>query len=170
MVMGKTIIEANVTMRGDLSKINIGTYCIVCENSVLKPSDQIADSNSCFVPIGIGDYVVIGRSCVIRASQIGSYVYIGEGSVIGSRCILESCSLLEPQTVLASGTVVPPFCVFGGNPGKKVGQLAPSFQLIMENHCKTYYFKFMSDKRAKEYESTRKKAESQAPEEDVKAE
>ena len=60
------------------------------------------------MPIGIGDYVVIGRSCVIRASQIGSYVYIGEGSVIGSRCILESCSLLEPQTVLAPGTVVPP--------------------------------------------------------------
>lgn len=152
MVLGKTIIEPNVTMRGDIAKINIGSYCIVCENSVLKPADQIADTNQPFAPLQIGDHTVVGRSCTIRANSIGSYCYISENCVVGQRCIVESCTMLEPNTVLAPGTAVPPFCVYGGNPGRKVGTLSPSFKYQMEDHTKTYYKKFLSERRVREFQ------------------
>ena len=79
MVMGKTIIEGSVTMRGDLSKVNIGSYCvnirtdvkcflfeIVCENSVLKPSGQISDSTSNYFKApslqeGVSDTLRVGK-------------------------------------------------------------------------------------------------------------
>jgi len=165
MVSGKTIIEPNVTVRADIQRINIGSYCIVCENAVLKPSDNMSEnSNAMFVPLVIGDCVVIGRSSVVRASQVGSYSYISENCVVDSRCVIESCTMLEPNTVLASGTVVPPFCVFGGNPGKCVGKLPPSFRYQIENHCKDFYQKFVSERQFRDLQEQNKKDVVNIPE------
>jgi hypothetical protein len=35
----------------------------------------------------------------------------------GRRCILKDCCAIADNTVLAPETVVPPFTLFGGNPG-----------------------------------------------------
>ena len=115
-VTGKSIIEHNTTMRGDLAKIKIGYYVVIGEGTVLKPAEKFGDQLS-FIDMTIGDYTVIGRHCVIRAWQIGCCCWIGEGSVINNKCVVEDCGMVLENTVLAPGTVVPPYTVFAGNPG-----------------------------------------------------
>jgi len=151
-VSGRTTIEKSTTTRGDLDKITIGKNCVIAEGAVLRPSDQLAnddrkDQNNAqelklgikFVEMKIGDFVVIGKSSVVRAAKIGSYVYVGDSCIIQQRCMLDSCSMLLPNTILAQGTVVPPFMVYGGVPGRCVGRLPPSFQQKMEEMCREFH-------------------------------
>ena len=60
-----------------------------------------------YLPIKLGDYVTIGKGSVVKASQIGSCVEIGEGCVIGDRAIIKSCVRAQPTLVEMHGSV---FC------------------------------------------------------------
>mmetsp|Transcript_26140 Transcript_26140/g.22894 ORF Transcript_26140/g.22894 Transcript_26140/m.22894 type:complete len:261 (-) Transcript_26140:90-872(-) len=146
-VTGKSIIEHNTTMRGDLAKIKIGYYVVIGEGTVLKPAEKFGDQLS-FIDMTIGDYTVIGRHCVIRAWQIGCCCWIGEGSVINNKCVVEDCGMVLENTVLAPGTVVPPYTVFAGNPGRCIGRLPPTFDMIMNEHTHAFYAAFKPEKSA----------------------
>merc|ERR1712048_461262 len=86
------------------------------------------------------------KHCVIRAWQIGCCCWIGEGSVINNKCVVEDCGMVLENTVLAPGTVVPPYTVFGGNPGRCVGRLPPTFDMIMNEHTHAFYAAFKPEK------------------------
>eukprot|EP00485_Elphidium_margaritaceum_P008374 CAMPEP_0202690830 /NCGR_PEP_ID=MMETSP1385-20130828/5720_1 /ASSEMBLY_ACC=CAM_ASM_000861 /TAXON_ID=933848 /ORGANISM="Elphidium margaritaceum" /LENGTH=278 /DNA_ID=CAMNT_0049346143 /DNA_START=23 /DNA_END=859 /DNA_ORIENTATION=+ len=147
-VTGKSIIEHNTTMRGDLAKIKIGYYVVIGEGTTLKPAEKFGDELS-FIEMTIGDYTVIGRHCVIRAWQIGCCCWIGEGSVINNKCVVEDCGMVLENTVLAPATVVPPYTVFAGNPGRCIGRLPPTFDMIMNEHTHMFYQAFKVDESEK---------------------
>ncbi len=94
----------------------------------------------------------------------------------GKRCILKDCCVILDDTVLAPGTVVPSYTVFGGSPG--IGQAAAgdwrltftptgrllrklphSFQLSWSEHVKSFYEHF----RPAPLASTSPKATAKAP-------
>merc|ERR1712003_147109 len=58
----------------------------------------------------------------------------------------EDCGMVLENTVLAPGTVVPPYTVFGGNPGRCVGRLPPTFDMIMNEHTHAFYAAFKPEK------------------------
>ncbi len=80
-----------------------------------------------FFPVHIGDHVFIEEDCVIIAAQIGSYVHIGKNAVIGRRCLLKDCCAIAEKAVLAPDTVVPPFAIMAGSPGKDIPSFLPPF-------------------------------------------
>jgi len=146
MLTGRSTVESLSRIRGDFARISMGKNCVIGEGSVIKPPiTQLSPEESKegseesigvkFLPIKIGDYVIIGKSSVVQACVIGPYVYIGDSCIIQPRCILESCCMLLPNTILAQGTVVPPYTVYGGIPGKYVGRLPPSFKSEMLEIC-----------------------------------
>ena len=155
-VTGKSIIEHNTTLRGDLAKIKIGYYVVIGDGTILKPAEKFGDSLS-FIEMSIGDYTVIGKHCVIRAWQIGICCWIGQGCVINNKCVIEDCSMILDDTVLAPGTVVPPYTVFGGNPGKCVGKLPPTFDMIMNEHTHSFYKAFNPSQLSQPIKSNFKK-------------
>jgi len=146
MLTGRSTVESLSRIRGDFARISMGKNCVIGEGSVIKPPiAQLSAEDSKegmeeaigikFLPIKIGDYVIIGKSSVVQACVIGHYVYIGDSCIIQPRCMLESCCMLLPNTILAQGTVVPPYTVYGGSPGKYVGRLPPSFKSEMLEIC-----------------------------------
>jgi len=150
LVAGRTTIDKVTTIRGDLGRISIGKNCVIVEGAVLSPSDQFENNDKedqsdkakigiKFLPMTVGDFVVIGKNSVVRAAVVGSYVYIGDSCIIQAGCVLDSCCMLLPNTILAKGTVVPPYMVYGGSPGQCVGQLPPSFQFEMEQMCREFH-------------------------------
>merc|ERR1711865_125384 len=114
----------------------------ICENCVLRPSYKKYKGNFAFFPLTIGDYVTIGARTVISAAQIGSCVDIGEDVVISKRCIVKENSIVLSGTVLPADTVVPPLTVFGGSPGKYLGDLPESQQFLQKQHATTTYKRF----------------------------
>lgn len=52
---------------------------------------------------------------------------------------MKDCCKILPGTVLAPDTTVPPFTVFGGNPGSIVEELSESYQEWQTQTCNNYY-------------------------------
>eukprot|EP00455_Lapot_gusevi_P006901 TRINITY_DN12972_c0_g1_i1.p1 TRINITY_DN12972_c0_g1~~TRINITY_DN12972_c0_g1_i1.p1 ORF type:complete len:216 (-),score=30.05 TRINITY_DN12972_c0_g1_i1:220-792(-) len=141
VVLGKTMIEAQSVLRGDLSNINIGKSCIIAERVVIRPP-EFFKGQVAYLPVTIGNYVVIERDSVVEAVSIGHCTHIGKNCVIGKRCMLSECCRIMDDTVLAPGTIVPPLCVFAGNPGVFVAKLPESYQETRIEHVNTYYKHF----------------------------
>eukprot|EP00743_Colponemidia_sp_Colp-15_P007651 GILK01008281.1.p1 GENE.GILK01008281.1~~GILK01008281.1.p1 ORF type:complete len:192 (+),score=2.78 GILK01008281.1:42-617(+) len=139
---GKSIIKAGAILRGDLALIRIGRFCIIGENAVLRPPYKRFKGGFAFFPLTIGDNVFIESHSVINAASIGSNVMIGAGCVISKRCILKDNCRILPGTVLAPDTVVPPFAVFGGCPGRYIGELPESVAEMHRAHSSSYYKRF----------------------------
>eukprot|EP00053_Salpingoeca_punica_P004697 m.50435 g.50435 ORF g.50435 m.50435 type:complete len:190 (+) comp12905_c0_seq3:43-612(+) len=146
ILQGKTITHADSIIRGDLANVRIGRQCIIGPRSVIRPPPKQFPNKTpsfTFLPITIGDFVTIEEGCVISAAQIGQHVHIGKNCIIGRRCILKDCCKIEDNTVLPPDTVVPPFTVYGGSPGRMLGELPECTKDIHRDLAKNYYAHFL---------------------------
>jgi dynactin-5 len=57
--------------------------------------------------------------------------------------VLKDCCWVEEGSVLAPGTVVPPFTIFGGTPAVQKGQLPECFQEMQKEASLTNYSTFL---------------------------
>mmetsp|Transcript_89580 Transcript_89580/g.256629 ORF Transcript_89580/g.256629 Transcript_89580/m.256629 type:complete len:216 (+) Transcript_89580:90-737(+) len=140
---GKCVVKPGVILRGDLHLLRVGKYCIIGDGSVLRPSTKQYKGNFGFFPMTIGDYVTIGARTICSAAQIGACVDIGEDCIIAKRCIIKDNSMILSGTVLAPDTVVPPHTVFGGNPGRYLGDLPESMTKTQQQNATNQYKKFL---------------------------
>ncbi|KAM3574151.1 hypothetical protein VYU27_003870 [Nannochloropsis oceanica] len=159
---GRSIVEEDVTIRGDLAPIRVGHYCFFAAGSVLSPCFIIAppqyepqqqqqqppqppqppqqqQSKQRYIPMTIGSMTNIGPDAVIQAASIGSHVEIGANCIVSPRCILKDCCRLAPGTVLPPDSVVPPFALMSGAPAKMVGELPPSVVSTMKEKAQGRY-------------------------------
>ncbi len=144
-VQGKTIIEANAMIRGDLSTIEIGVNCVIGSGSIIRPAEQKIKGGAAFIPVTLGDFVLVEENCIIQAASIGSHVHIGANSVIGKRVILSNCCEIEANSVVTPGTVTPPFTVWGGNPAKLIKRLPDTYQASLTDYMKGFFTVFQPD-------------------------
>ncbi|KAH8037008.1 hypothetical protein HPB51_008334 [Rhipicephalus microplus] len=79
---GKTIIQSESIIRGDLANVRIGRHCVISSRSVIRPPFKKFSKGVAFFPLHIGDHVFIGEDTVVNAGHVGSYVYIGKNCVI----------------------------------------------------------------------------------------
>ncbi|KAG1714456.1 Dynactin subunit 5 [Nymphon striatum] len=139
VLQGKTIIQADCIVRGDLANIRMGRNCVISKGSVIRPPFKKFSKGVAFFPLQIGDNVFIGEDCVINAASIGSYVVIGKNCVIGRRCVLKDCCVIADNTVLAPETVVPTFTMYSGSPGQYTEDIPECKQDLMIDFTKSYY-------------------------------
>jgi dynactin-5 len=132
-VMGKSVIQERVMIRGDLAQAFIGRYVYISPHVIIRPSIKIAQGQFLFVPVNIGDYVFIGDRSLVCAIMIGSHVHIGKDCIISDGCVIRNCSRILDGAVLAPDTVVPPFVTMGGNPARIVETLPESMGILMES-------------------------------------
>lgn len=140
---GKTIVQNDCIIRGDLANVRVGRHCVIKSRSVIRPAFKKFSKGVAFFPSVIGDHVYIDEDSVVNSAQIGSYVHIGKNCIIGRRCVLKDCCMIADDTVLPPETVVPPFCVYAGSPGQCVKQLPECTQDLMIDATTQYYRKFI---------------------------
>ncbi|CAJ0899174.1 11706_t:CDS:2 [Entrophospora sp. SA101] len=147
---GKTIIQTDCVIRGDLRRtgtghavvVAIGRYCLLTRGSIIRPPYKTYKGVFSYYPMKIGDHVTIGEGSVVEAAIIGSFVHIGKNCVIGRFAIIKDCCRIEDNTVISPNTVVPSFSIYEGSPGVFVDELPECVQDIYEAKTKDYYSKF----------------------------
>ncbi|KAI8871962.1 dynactin subunit P25 [Ramicandelaber brevisporus] len=166
ILTGKTVIKKGCVIRGDLRRaggtgmvsssggvtaaaaassvvIAIGRYCMLGENTVIRPPCKTYKNVFSYYPMKIGDHVSIGDGSIVEAAGIGSHVTIGKGCVIGRLAVIKDCVRIEDGTVIAPNTVVPSFSIFAGNPGRCIAELPECAQELIEARTKDEYTKFV---------------------------
>ncbi|CAL1542245.1 unnamed protein product [Lymnaea stagnalis] len=142
VINGKTVIMTNCVIRGDLANVRIGRHCIIGKNSVIRPAFKKFSKGVAFFPLHIGDHVLIEEDSIVNAAQIGSFVHIGKNCVIGRRSVLKDCCAIADNTILPPESVIPPFTLYSGSPGKMIAELPDCTQDLMCDITVSYYQHF----------------------------
>ncbi|CAB9516623.1 Gamma carbonic anhydrase [Seminavis robusta] len=122
--------------------IEIGYCSSIGEGSVVStlPAGQTLKTG--FAPeTFIGHYVTVGAGCVLKSCRIDDLVEIGDKCTIMEGAIVENNTKLEPGTVVPAYGRIPKGQLWGGNPAKYVRELTESETDInrYKNNCKAIH-------------------------------
>ena len=97
-------IMHHVMIRGDIAPIRIGARTNIQDGSIVHTDHG--------VPLDIGDDVGVGHRAIVHCRRVGARCLIGMGAIvlngcdIGDRCLVAAGSVLVPDTIIASDSVV----------------------------------------------------------------
>ena len=140
---GKVIIKSKVSINSSDTRVSLNKYSYISEGCMLLPSTLTTGGATRHIPMTIGAHTFIGMNCRIEAAVIGNGCFISANCTVGPRVVLKDYVLLEPNTVVAADTVIPPFCVVAGNPGVIVGIVPESAVVLHTNAAITKYKSFI---------------------------
>jgi carbonic anhydrase/acetyltransferase-like protein (isoleucine patch superfamily) len=101
----------NTVVRGDVYAIRIGKNSSIQDCSVLH---GMRDRYG----VVVGDWVTVGHSVTLHGCTIGDRCLIGMGSVILNNAKVGEGSIIAAGTVIPEHTVVEPYSLWMGVPGK----------------------------------------------------
>jgi len=166
-VKGRSILRSNVKLCGNKGIIRIGRYVYIDETTTLEPSSFLLPTTETVtaaaaaaaadnrptkaIPMMIGNHTNIASGCTIHAAAIGSMVSIGPGVVIGERCILKDCCIVEPGVTLGNDTVVPPFTRISQTPTGVIcmSEIPPSIAVELQEQSMDLYESFANEQRTR---------------------
>ena len=137
-IYDKVAIFFGAVLRGDLNKIRIGGYSVVLDRAVIHAATA--------VPTGlnpatlISEYVTIEPGCVLRSCRIEPKCIIGARSVICEGAIVETESILAPGTVLPPARRIPSGELWGGNPARFIRKLTEHERERVTMEAAEYYY------------------------------
>lgn len=147
---GKTVIQAEAVIRGDLYRIpatpastdpnnpppssntpsvaiTVGRYSYISKCAILRPPSRLHRGVHSFYPLKIGDHVFVGESAVVEAASLGNHVHVGARATIGSMAIIKDFSVVLDGAVVPPAMVVPSWSVVGGKPARIVGEVGEGY-------------------------------------------
>ncbi|KAI5925170.1 trimeric LpxA-like protein [Camillea tinctor] len=142
MLGGKTVIQAEAMIRGDLARtaqpssgaggaaapgsntaVAIGRYCFLSRGCCLRPPGRIYKGSFTYLPLRLGDHVFVGEGSVVQAATVGSHVHIGQRVTVGEFAIIKDYVRILDGSVVAPNTVIPSFSVVAGQPARVIGEV-----------------------------------------------
>ena len=125
-----TSVWFNCVLRGDCNAIIVG------ENT------NIQDLTMCHsdydVPLIIGKGVTIGHSCVIHGCRIEDDCLIGMGAMVMNHAVIGRGSIVAAGAVVLEKTIIPPFSLVTGLPGKIKSQMDESMLELLRLPAENY--------------------------------
>ena len=120
----------NTIVRGDMGVISIGENTNIQDASVLH-----ADVGK---PVIVGDNVTVGHCGLIHASTVKNNCLIGIGAKVLNGCVIGEYCIIGAGAIVTEETVIPPYSLVLGIPGKVVGQVDERLQRRIQEHCQNY--------------------------------
>ena len=108
----------NVTIRGDVNRIEVGRYSNIQDNCCL----HVADDYACIV----GDFVTVGHGAILHACTVEDHCLIGMHATVLDGSVIGHGSIVAAGAVGTKGTKVPPFSLVAGIPAKVIKTLDES--------------------------------------------
>lgn len=125
-------------IRGDFEKVKIGKSTCIGDNAVIHPADIYTGKESRYVPVEIGDRVVIGHRALIHGSKIGDECVIGAGSIVFDESEVKENSLVGMGSVLLENSTVPPNTIVVGIPARPLRKLGEKETKEMKKQAVNY--------------------------------
>jgi len=139
MLGGKTVIQPEVMIRGDLTRtvsssssgtapasntaVAIGRYCFLARGVLLRPPGRMYKGAFTYMPLRLGDHVFVGQGTVVQAASLGNHVQIGKGCTIGEFAIVKDYVQVLDGTVVPPSMVIPSFSIVAGQPARVIGEI-----------------------------------------------
>ena len=120
-----------VVIRGDVNEIRIGRRSNIQDNSVIHATKGGHGTY-------IGAHVTVGHGAILHACTLHDESFIGMGSIILDGAIVESRAMIAAGAVLTPNKRVPSGELWGGNPARKLRDIAEGEQAGLRNIADRY--------------------------------
>ncbi|MCL2874148.1 MAG: gamma carbonic anhydrase family protein [Defluviitaleaceae bacterium] len=127
-----TNIWDGVVARGDINSITIGKGVSIQENTVVHVGYQPDEATF------IGDYSLIGHSCIIHGCKIEENCMVGMGAIIMNRAIIRENSVIAAGSIVTEGKEYPPNSLIMGSPAKVVREISKDDLAKMRKNVDNY--------------------------------
>ncbi|HEY0564630.1 MAG TPA: gamma carbonic anhydrase family protein [Terriglobales bacterium] len=124
-------IWMNAVVRGDVHFIRIGANSNVQDCSVLHGMRNK-------YPVVVGDWVTVGHNVTLHGCVVEDNCLIGMGSVILNNARIGTGSIVAAGCVVPENTVIEPYSLVAGVPGKVKKKLTDSDQEMILRYAKNY--------------------------------
>ena len=132
VVLGeRASIWMNAVVRGDVHSIRIGANSNVQDCSVLHGMRNKYSVN-------LGEWVTVGHNVTLHGCTIEDNCLIGMGAVILNNARIGAGSIIAAGTVIPENTVVEPYSLWAGVPGKFKKKLEQADQESIRRYAMNY--------------------------------
>ncbi len=105
-------------IRGDFEKVEIGSYTCVLDNSVIHPADIYREDGIDYVPVELGDYIVVGHRALIHGAKVNDGCMVGAGSIVFNEAEVKNNSIVGMGAVVLENEEVPSKKIVVGIPAR----------------------------------------------------
>ncbi len=132
VVLGENAsVWMNAVLRGDVNSIRVGANSNIQDCSVLHGMKQQYS-------VAVGEWVTVGHSVTLHGCTIEDRCLIGMGSVILNGARIGTGSIIAAGTVIPERTVVEPYSLWMGVPGKFRKKLGEADQEVILRYARNY--------------------------------
>src|SRR5450755_280603 len=121
----------NAVLRGDVHQIRVGHYTNIQDSCVLHGMKEEYG-------VYLGDYVTVGHGAILHGCTIEARCLIGMGSIILNGAVIGSGSIIAAGTLIPEKTVVEPYSLWMGSPGKLRRKLEKSDEDMILRYAENY--------------------------------
>lgn len=135
----------NVTLRGDVNRIEIGDRSNIQDNSSVHVMNRTG-------PTKIGNEVTVGHNAMIHGCTIHDRVLVGIHATVLDKAVI------RPDVIIAAGSLVPPGKIlesgylYMGSPAKPVRRLSDEEILSIREYAQNYVKYQRAYRKADTYE------------------
>ncbi len=128
-IIGNVEIGANSSvwpgaiLRGDFAKVKIGENTCIQDNAVINPADVYSNKKIEYIPVEIGDNVVIGPKALIHGARVAEECIIGAGSIVFDGAEIEKHSFVGMGAVVLKNTKVSSRTIVVGIPARTLREI-----------------------------------------------
>ncbi|TDK61055.1 gamma carbonic anhydrase family protein [Bacillus salipaludis] len=126
----ESTIWFNAVLRGDEGPISIGEQTSIQDNTTIHLYEGC--------PVEIGDGVTVGHNVILHGCKIGNRSIIGMGSTLLDHVEIGDECIIGANTLLTSGTKIPPRSLVVGSPGKVVRELTEKDLQLIQMSIEVY--------------------------------
>ena len=124
VIIGRVTVDSDTNIwdgaviRGDINSIVIGKSVSIQENTVVHVGYEDDEATV------IGDYVLIGHSCIIHGCKIEENCLIGMGATIMNRAVIGKNSVVAAGSLVTEGKKYPENSLIMGSPAKVIREVS----------------------------------------------
>lgn len=116
-------IWPGAVVRGDFGKVEIGSYTCIQDNTVVHPADVYTRGEPEYIPVKIGNHVIVGHRALVHGATISDNCIIGGGSIVFNGAKVSENSLVGMGAVVLKNTEVLPRTIVVGIPARPLRKL-----------------------------------------------
>jgi carbonic anhydrase/acetyltransferase-like protein (isoleucine patch superfamily) len=136
-VQSDSNIWYNTVIRADVAPVIIGKQTNIQDGTVIHTSRFNG-------PCQIGDRVTIGHICLLHACKLYDDAFIGMGSVIMDKVIVESFGFVAAGSLVTPGKVIKSNELWAGRPAKFVRKISEE-EVFLIKDTPTHYIMLASE-------------------------
>ncbi|KAG2443097.1 hypothetical protein HYH02_009511 [Chlamydomonas schloesseri] len=137
-IYGGASVFFGAVLRGDLNKIRLGNRSAILDRAVVHAARAVPTGLNAATLIG--EKVTVEPYAVLRSCRVEPKVIIGARSVVCEGAILESESILAPNSVVPPARRIPSGELWGGSPAKFIRKLTDHERDRVLDDVSTHYY------------------------------